>query len=87
MVIDRDRERLLGVLLANDVLLQEIKDFLGLGKLKVCCSALATLGLALVNDLVAEFHTLVTDVHARSGNELLDLLLAFTEERALEKLA
>jgi hypothetical protein len=36
------------------------------------------------NDLVAQVDALITDVHARAGNELFDLLLGLAAERALQ---
>jgi hypothetical protein len=73
--------------LADDVLLEEVIDFLGLGEVKISRGGLATLRLALIDDFVAQFDALITDIDAGPGDELLDLLLAFTAERAIEKLA
>ena len=44
---------------------------------------LRRLGHALVDDFVTEFDALVTDVHAGSGDELLDLFLSLSTEGTL----
>src|SRR5206468_864110 len=60
-------------------------DLVGLGQFFE--AEVAGLGQLLLDDLVAEVDALVADVHARPGNELLDLLLALATERALEQVA
>src|SRR5947209_8366842 len=85
MVVDRDREDLLRLLLTDDVVVQVLVDLDRLGQ--VVEANLARLGELLLDDLVAEIDALVTDVHAGSGDELLDLLLALPTEGALEQIA
>ena len=85
MVVDGDRERLLGDVLTDDVLVEELVDLAGLGEFaKAGFRGLAEL---LLDDLVAEVDALVTDIDARAGDELLDLLLALATEGALEEIA
>ncbi len=85
VVVDRDREGLLGPLLADHVGVEELEDLAGLGQLlEADLTALAELFL---DDLVAEVDALVTDVDAGTGDELLDLLLALPAERALQQVA
>src|SRR5213076_1602722 len=43
------------------------------------------LGELFLDDLVAEVDALVADVHAGSGDQLLDLLLRLPAERALQQ--
>jgi hypothetical protein len=85
VVIDGNRERLLGCLLADDVLPQERVDLLGLRQVEFARRLFARLGETFFDDLVAEFYALVTDVHAGPSNELLYLLLALPAERTLEQ--
>jgi hypothetical protein len=87
VVIDGDRERTLGFFLANDVFLEEVVNLFGLGQIEVGDGLATVLRLTLINDFVTELNTLITDIDARSRNELLDLLLAFATERTLEELA
>src|SRR3712207_3377241 len=83
VVVDRDRQRTLGLVLADHVLLQEVVDLLGLRQLV----ELQVRGLRelFLDDLVAEVDALVADVDPGASDELLDLLLALPAERALEE--
>src|SRR5690606_21708153 len=83
VVVDRDRERALGALLADDVGVEELEDLTRLGELDE--PQLARLGELLLDDLIAELDALVADVDAGAGDQLLDLLLALAAERALEQ--
>ena len=84
VVVDRDREDLLGVVLTDDVLGEEVVDLVRLWQLGE--RDLLRGGQLLVDDLVAEIDALVTDVYPGPGDELLDLFLGLAAERALEKL-
>src|SRR6185369_15460468 len=83
VVVDRDRERLLGCVLTDDVLVEELVDLARLRQLV----ELQVAGLAelFLDDLVAHVDALVADVDPRARDELLDLLLALAAERALEQ--
>ena len=85
VVVDRDREDLLRLVLADDVVVQVLVDLTGLGELVE--ADLGALRELFLDDLVAEVDALVADVDARTGDELLDLLLALPAERALEQIA
>ena len=73
VVVDGDRQDLLGLLLADHVLVEERVDLVRLGELVEL--QLGGLGELLLDDLVAEVDALVADVDAGAGDELLDLLL------------
>jgi len=78
VVVDRDRQDLLRLLLTDDVVVQVLVDLTGLGKLvELHLGALREL---LLDDLVAEIDALVADVDAGARDELLDLLLALAAE-------
>jgi hypothetical protein len=83
VVVDRDRERALGGLLADDVLLEDRVDLLRLRQ--VLDVERRRAGQLLVDDLVAEIDALVADVDAGAGDQLLDLPLRLPAEAA-EKL-
>ena len=83
VVVDGDGQRLLRRLLPDDVAVEELVDLTGLGQLVPL--QLGGLGQLLLDDLVAQVDALVADVHAGTGDELLDLLLALSAERALEQ--
>jgi hypothetical protein len=84
VVVDRDREDPLRVLLTDDVVVQELVDLLGLRQLVE--AQLGGLVELLLDDLVAEVDALIADVDAGSGDQLLDLLLRLAAEGALEQL-
>jgi hypothetical protein len=60
VVVDGHRERALGLLLADDVVVQDAVDLLGLGE--VLDVERRRSGELLVDDLVAEIDALVADV-------------------------
>jgi hypothetical protein len=84
VVVDGDRERPLGGLLPDDVLLQDRVDLPGLRQ--VLQLEARGRGELLVDDLVAEIDALVADVDAGAGDQLLDLALRLAAEAAEELL-
>ena len=84
VVVDGDGEDLLGVVLADDVVVEERPDLTRVGQ--VVERQLGRLGELLLDDLVAQVDALVADVHAGTGDELAYLLLRLAAERALEQL-
>ena len=84
VVVDRDGQRSLGALLADDVLVEDRVDLLRLGQ-GVELEA-GSRGQLLVDDLVAEIDALVADVDAGARNQLLDLTLGLPAEAAEELL-
>jgi hypothetical protein len=84
VVVDGDRERLLGGLLADHVLLQDLVNLARLGQ--VLEFDRSWRGQLLVDDLVAEIDALVADVDAGTCDQLLDLALRLAAEAAEELL-
>ena len=82
VIVDRDRERLLRLLLADHVLVENVLDLLRRRDLGDRLGDLAL--LVLGEDLVAERDALVADVDGRAGDELPDRVLRLSAERAAE---
>jgi hypothetical protein len=83
VVVHRHRQRALGLLLADYVLVEDLVDLPRLGQVLEVEARRG--GELLVDDLVTEIDALVADVHARAGDQLLHLALRLPAERA-EKL-
>jgi hypothetical protein len=83
VVVDGDRQRSLGGVLADHVLVQDFEDLARLGEVLELEDGRS--GELLVDDLVTEIDALVADVDARACNQLLDLSLRLAAETA-EKL-
>ncbi len=84
VVVDGDGERPLGVLLPDDVVVEDAVDLLR--PRQVLEVERRRSGQLLIDDLVAEVDALVADVDARAGDELLDLPLRLAAEAAEELL-
>src|SRR6266568_6710912 len=83
MVVDGDRQHLLGVVLADDVIVEDFSDLL---RGRDAVARLHQRGLVLLaDDVHAQLDALVADEHGRAGNELADLVLALAAERAIER--
>src|SRR5262249_55262620 len=83
MVMNRDRQDLLGPLLPNHVLVENSLDFRRLGHRGGLAEGLFTVGF-LGNDVVAEVDTLIADVDCRAGNQFTDFILALAAEGATQ---
>ena len=84
VVVDGDRERALGGLLADHVLVAG-PSWISRGFGRFSSSKVGGAVELLVDDLVAEIDALVADVDAGAGDQLLDLALRLPAEAA-EKL-
>src|SRR5690606_15894608 len=85
VVVHRDRQGLLGRLLADDVLLKEPDELLRLGAFDRAGRLFARSGQAFLEDVVAQFDALVADVDPGARDQLLPLLLALAAEGTLEQ--
>src|SRR5256886_632546 len=85
VIVDRDREHLLGALLADDVLVENLLDFVGLGEL-VARAFGAVLEL-LTDDVVAQLDAFVAHEHRGAGDQFADLVLTLPAEGAVQELA
>src|SRR5439155_22885728 len=82
-VVDRHRERLLGAVLADDVIVEDTLDLGRLGQGPAGGRRLP-LGLSL-EDVVAQLDAFAADVDRRPGDEPGDLVLATAAERAADR--
>src|SRR5262249_22415182 len=84
VIMDRDREHLLGVILTDDIVVKNFAYFL---RGRNAVARLHQRGLVLlVDDVHAQFDALVTDEYGRAGDELAHLMLALAAERAVERI-
>src|SRR2546421_3878518 len=83
MLIDGDRQTLLGFVLADDVLVEKILDFAGFWQRR---SRGYRFSLLIVgDDLVADVNALIADVNGGTGDELLDFILRLAAKRAAQR--
>src|SRR6516164_11156879 len=82
MIVDCDREDLLGVVLADHVVVEDLSDLL---RRRYAVLRFHQRGLLLLANYVhAELDAFVADEHGRAGNELAHLVPALAAERAME---
>src|SRR6266516_3833279 len=82
VIMDRDREHLLGVILTYHIV---VKDFAYLLGGRNAVARLHQRGIVLLaDDVHAQLDALVADKHGRPGNELAHLVLALAAERTVE---
>src|ERR1700733_13093392 len=85
MVVYRHRQDPLGAFLSNDIFIQYFLDFLGFREL--VAGALGALFQLFADYVVAEFDAFVADENARAGDEVRNLVLTLSTERAIQQLA
>jgi len=77
-----DREHLLGVILADDVVVEDLANFL---RGRNAVARLDQRGFVfLADDVHAQFDAFVADEHRRAGDELAHFVLALAAERAIQ---
>ena len=82
VVVHRDREHPLGVVLADHVVVQHLAD---LARRRHAIARLHQVRLVLLaDDVHAELDAFVADEHRRPGDELAHLMLGLAAERAIE---
>src|ERR1700722_10104792 len=81
--MDRDRKHLLGVVLADDVVVEDLAYLL---RGRNLVARFRQQGLVvLADDVQAKLDALVANKDGRPGNELAHLVLALAAERAVER--
>jgi hypothetical protein len=84
VIVHRDREHLLGVILTDDLVVKNFAYFL---RGRNFVARLHQRGLVLlVDDVHAQFDALAADEYGRAGDELAHLMLALAAERAVERI-
>ena len=83
VIVDGDRQHPLGVVLADDVIVENLADLL---RRRDAVARLDQRGLVLLaDDVHAEFDAFIADEDRRTGDQLADLVLALAAERAIER--
>ncbi len=82
VIVDGDREHLLGVVLANHVVVENLADFL---RRRDAVARLDQRGFVfLADDVHAQLDAFIADEHGRAGDELAHFVLALAAERAVQ---
>jgi hypothetical protein len=83
VIVNGDRQHLLGMALADHVIVQHLADFL---RRRDAVARLHQRRLVLLaDDVHAEFDALVADEYGRTRNEFADFVLALSTERAIQR--
>ena len=85
MVVNRDGQRSLGRLLANDVTVQGRFDLSRGGQIAAGIFGEIVSRQLIANDFIAQVNAFVTDKHGRTRNEFFNLVLALSAEGAVER--
>ena len=84
VVVDRDGQLLLGPFLADDVLVEELLDFLRRRQRRAGAAVLEA--VVVGDDVVADLDALVADEDRRAGDQLPDVVLVLVAEGAPQDL-
>src|SRR5699024_3815022 len=89
VVVHRYRQHTLGRILANNVLVEEGRNFRRAWKLLFFAFSGSSLSCTkfFFNDFIAELNALITNVHTATGDQLLNLLLALATEGTLKQVS
>src|SRR5262249_51372352 len=83
VIVNGDREHLLGMVLADHIVIENLADFL---RRRDAVARFYQPGLVvLADDVHAQLDAFVADVDSCAGNELAQLVLALAAERAIER--
>jgi len=82
VIVDGHRQDALGPLLADDIIIEDIADFLRRRHFAILASGRGALGF-LADDVVAQLDTFIADEYCGSGNQLADFMLGFAAEGAI----
>ena len=83
VIVDGDREHLLGMVLTDDVVVEDFADLL---RGRNAVARFRQRGLVLLaDDVHAQLDALVANEDGRPGDELAHLVLALAAERAVER--
>src|SRR5690606_12542821 len=85
VVVHGHRQRALGAVLADHVLVQDLEDLAWLGQRTA--RRLRLFLQFLADDVVAQLHAFIADEHARTRDQLAYFMLTLAAERAVENLA
>src|ERR1043166_1532273 len=83
MLIDGNRQTLLGFILSDYIFVEEAFDFVWFGQRRPRRHRLSLLIVA--DDLVADVDAFIADVNRRPGNELLHFILRLAAERTSQR--
>jgi hypothetical protein len=84
VVVNRDRQHFLGMILADYIVVENLADFL---RRRDAVARFHQRGLVLLmDDVFAKLDALVADEHRRPSNEFAHLMLALAAERAIERI-
>jgi hypothetical protein len=86
VVVYRDREDLLRLHLADDVLVEDVADLVRAGQVALRRLRRRVGSDLLADDVVAEVDALVADEYRRARDEFPHLVLALAAERAVQEL-
>src|SRR5690606_11750447 len=86
VVIDRYRKDALGLLLADHILAEQLKDLMRGWQIGLGSVDRFDTGSFIPDDVVAQVYAFIADEYRRAGNEFLDLMLALAAKRTIEQL-
>ena len=84
VIVDSDGQLLLGPLLSDDVLIEELLDLFRLGKGAGAFQRTRLILAVLGDDVQADVDAFVADVDRGTGDQLLDVALRLVAEAATE---